>query len=245
MKQAIFLISLFCCLSLIAQPHSDQRSGHAADLFITPDSSLSETIRKAREMRRLGKATEVTIHLAPGTYALYEPLQLRPEDSGLTITGDKAIISGGLRISNWKKQGKLWVAAVPDFNGRPIDFRQLWITGEKATRARDVSDFEQMARICAYDKKNQVLWVPKKAVEKILKAPYAEMVLHEMWCTSNLRIKSITPQGDSAAIRSQSGRPHPIPASLAVTNDSRYQTPVTVLSDQCQGVVGRARRVVS
>lgn len=171
MKQAIFLISLFCCLSLIAQPHSDQGSGHAADLFITPDSSLSATIRKAREMRRLDKAAEVTIHLAPGTYALYEPLQLRPEDSGLTITGDKAIISGGLRISNWKKQGKLWVAAVPDFNGRPIDFRQLWITGKKATRARDVSDFEQMARIRTYDKKNQVLWVPKKAVEKILKAP--------------------------------------------------------------------------
>ena len=228
MKQAIFLISLFCCLSLIAQPHSDQRSGHAADLFITPDSSLSETIRKAREMRRLGKATEVTIHLAPGTYALYEPLQLRPEDSGLTITGDKAIISGGLRISNWKKQGKLWVAAVPDFNGRPIDFRQLWITGKKATRARDVSDFEQMARIRTYDKKNQVLWVPKKAVEKILKAPYAEMVLHEMWCTSNLRIKSITPQGDSAAIRFHNPEGpiqflHPWPSPM--TPDTKHPSP--------------------
>ena len=34
-----------------------------------------------------------------------------------------------------------------------------------------------------------------------MKAPYAEMVLHEMWCTSNLRIKSLTLQGDSAAIR--------------------------------------------
>lgn len=38
-------------------------------------------------------------------------------------------------------------------------------------------------------------------MEKILKAPYAEMVLHEMWCTSNLRIKHIAIQGDSAAIR--------------------------------------------
>lgn len=27
------------------------------------------------------------------------------------------------------------------------------------------------------------------------------MVLHEMWCTSNLRIKSLTPQGDSVAVR--------------------------------------------
>ena len=43
--------------------------------------------------------------------------------------------------------------------------------------------------------------MPKAAVAKILKAPYAEMVLHEMWCTSNLRIKSLTPQGDSVAVR--------------------------------------------
>ena len=181
-----------------------------SDLYITPDSSLAETIQKAREMKRQGKATEVTIHLSAGTYHLYEPLRLRPEDSGLRIVGtttpdgspsDQAVISGGIQITGWKKQGKLLVADVPDFNGRPIDFRQLWINGKKAVRARDVSDFEQMHRIRTYDKKNLILWVPKAAVSKIMKAPYAEMVLHEMWCTSNLRIKSITIQGDSAAVR--------------------------------------------
>ena len=174
---------------------------HATEIRITPDSSLTDAIRKAREMRRLGQTTEVTIRLAAGTYYLYEPLRLRPEDSGLTIEGENAVISGGLKITNWKRQGKFLVADVPDFNGRPIDFRQLWVNGKKAVRARDVSDFEQMFRIRTYDKKNQILWVPKKAVEKILKALYAEMVLHEMWCTSNLRIKSIMIQGDSAAVR--------------------------------------------
>ncbi len=172
----------------------------AADITITPDSSLADAVRKAREMRRLGQATEVTIHLSEGTYYLYEPLRLRPEDSGLTIEGEHAVISGGMRITGWKRQGKLLVADVPDFNGRPIDFRQLWVNELKAVRARDVSDFEQMARIRMYDKKNKVLWIPKKAVEKVMKAPYLEMVLHEMWCTSNLRIKSMTVQGDSVAV---------------------------------------------
>ena len=172
----------------------------AADITITPDSSLADAVRKAREMRRLGQATEVTIHLSEGTYYLYEPLRLRPEDSGLTIEGEHAVISGGMRITGWKRQGKLLVADVPDFNGRPIDFRQLWVNEQKAVRARDVSDFEQMARIRMYDKKNKVLWIPKKAVEKVMKAPYLEMVLHEMWCTSNLRIKSMTVQGDSVAV---------------------------------------------
>ena len=191
MKQMLLLIiSLACCLHM-----------QAADLYLTPDSSLTDAVRKAREMRRLGKAAEVTIHLAAGTYYLYEPLRLRPEDSGLTIEGHGAIISGGIPLGGWKSQHKLMVAEVPDFNGRPFDFRQMWVNGPKAVRARDVNDFEQMARIMTYDKRNQILWIPRKAAEKILKAPYAEMVLHEMWCTSNLRIKSATVAGDSVAIR--------------------------------------------
>lgn len=201
---------------------------HAAEIRITPDSSLADAVRKAREMRRLGKAADVTIHLQAGTYYLYESLRLRPQDSGLTIEGTDAVISGGMKITGWKRQGKLLVADVPDFNGRPVDFRQLWINGQKAVRARDVSDFEQMNCIRTYDKKNHILWVPRKAVEKILKAPYAEMVLHEMWCTSNLRIKSITPQGDSAAVRFHQPEArlqfeHPWPSPM--TPDTKHPSP--------------------
>lgn len=77
----------------------------AADITITPDSSLADAVRKARELRRLGQATEVTIHLSEGTYYLYEPLRLRPEDSGLTIEGEHAVISGGMRITGWEAAG--------------------------------------------------------------------------------------------------------------------------------------------
>ena len=193
MKQIILLITLLGCLN-----------AYAADIYITPDSSLADAVRKAREMRRLGQAEKVTIHLSAGTYYLYEPLRLRTEDSGLTIEGNNAIISGGMEIKDWKRQGKLLVADVPDFNGRPIDFRQLWVNGTKAIRARDVQDFEQMHRIRTYDKKNHVLWIPKAAVANsqfsILNSQYAELVLHEMWCTSNLRIKALSVHGDSVAM---------------------------------------------
>ena len=187
----------------------------ADDIFITPDSSLVEAVRKAREMRRQGQTIEVTIHLSKGTYYLYEPLRLRPEDSGLTIKGDNAVISGGMPISDWQQEDGLLVADVPDFNGYPIDFRQLWVRTspdkggyQKAVRARDIplscadgDPFEQMHRILTYDKKNLVLWVPKKAVEKLSpNTQHLEMVLHEMWCTSNLRIKALSMHGDSVAV---------------------------------------------
>jgi len=205
----------------------------AADISITPDSSLQDAVRKAREMRRLGKANEVTLHLSAGTYYLYEPLRLRPEDSGLRIEGNGAVITGGMPITDWKRQGKYLVASVPDFNGRPIDFRQLYINGQKATRARDVSDFEQMHRIRTYDKRNHVLWVPKKAVEKIVNSKsanskYLELVLHEMWCSTNLRIKSMTVQGDSVAVRFHDPEAklqfeHPWPSPM--TPDTKHPSP--------------------
>ena len=193
------IMAMVCCWCMNAM--ATKELINFFEIKITPDSSLTDAVRKAREIKRTGQATKVTIHLTPGTYYLYEPLRFRPKDSGLNIESNNAVISGGLRITNWKKQGKLLVADVPDFNGRPVDFRQLWINGTKGIRARDVSDFEQMHRIRNYDKKNRILWVSKASVAKIMKAPYAEMVLHEMWCTSNLRIKSLTLQGDSAAIR--------------------------------------------
>ena len=235
MRKLIFLLSMFSALTV-----------QSADIYITPDSSLVDAVRKAREMRRLGKATEVTIHLAAGTYYLYEPLRLRPEDSGLTIVGNGAVISGGMPVNSWKKQGKLLVADVPDFNGCPVDFRQLWVNGKKAVRARDVMDFEQMHRIMTYDKKNHVLWIPRKAVEK-LKAYFSpltpspgeragvrshlsplEMVLHEMWCTSSLRIKSMSPQGDSVAVRFHNPEgpiqfQHPWPSPM--TPDTKHPSP--------------------
>ena len=92
------------------------------------------------------------------------------------------------------------MADVPQWNGRPLEFRQMWVNGQKAIRARDVADFEQMWRIKSVDKKNEVIYVPAAAVKKILHERHAEMVLHEMWCIANLRIKDIRVADDSAAV---------------------------------------------
>ena len=184
----------------------------------SPKATLTSALRQAREWRR----TEdnriqggITIYMEGGTYAFYEPVFIRPEDSGTkesptiirSVGDEKVILSGGICINGWKKQGKVWVADVPVFNGRPLDFRQLWVNGKKAVRARDVEDFEKMNRICSVDEKNEILYVPAVSIRRLidnkgnLKAKYAEMVLHQMWCVANLRIRSVEVQGDSAAIR--------------------------------------------
>lgn len=216
----------------------------------SPKATLTSALRQAREMRRTkapGVESGITIHMATGTYNVYEPVFIRPEDSGtptsptvITSSGDGAWISGGVSISGWKRQGKLMVADVPQFNGRPLDFRQLYVNGKKAVRARDVDDFEKMYRIINNDPVNEILWVPAEAVKKIQKSPYAEMVLHEMWCVANLRIKSIDIQGDSAAVRfhnpeSRIQFEHPWPRPMVTTdghNSAFYLTNARELLDQ-------------
>ena len=206
----------------------------------SPKATLTSALRQAREWRR----TEdnriqggITIYMEGGTYAFYEPFFIRPEDSGTkesptiirSVGDEKVILSGGISINGWKKQGKVWVADVPVFNGRPLDFRQLWVNGKKAVRARDVEDFEKMNRICSVDEKNEILYVPAVSIRRLidnkgnLKAKYAEMVLHQMWCVANLRIRSVEVQGDSAAIRfhqpeSRIQFEHPWPRPMVTTN---------------------------
>ena len=222
----------------------------------SPKATLTSALRQAREWRR----TEdnriqggITIYMEGGTYAFYEPFFIRPEDSGTkesptiirSVGDEKVILSGGISINGWKKQGKVWVADVPVFNGRPLDFRQLWVNGKKAVRARDVEDFEKMNRICSVDEKNEILYVPAVSIRRLidnkgnLKTKYAEMVLHQMWCVANLRIRSVEVQGDSAAIRfhqpeSRIQFEHPWPRPMVTTdghNSAFYLTNARELQD--------------
>ena len=156
----IYRFFIFSALLLFSIPT------FAADIYVSPNGSdkndgtinkpyktIRIALRHARNLRRLeDKSVEggVTIHLAPGTHYLYEPLYVRPEDSGTEdsptiIKGENAVVSGGVVVSGWKKKGKFYVANTPAFNGNLIDFRQLYINGVKAVRARDVENFDDMA----------------------------------------------------------------------------------------------------
>ena len=187
--------------------------------------AIERALQEARLRRLQEGGDHVVIKLSPGTYRLTQPIILRPEDNGTTIVADggKAVVTGGVAITGWRKQGKVWVADVPEWNGRPLEFRQMWVNGRKATRARDVSDFEKMWRIRSMDKQKETLYVPAAAVRKILNAPHAEMVLHEMWCIANLRIKGIKISGDSAAVTFHNPESHvhfmhPWPSPMVTTN---------------------------
>ena len=176
--------------------------------------TIEGALQDARLRRLHGENGQPVLRLRPGIYRLSQPVILRPEDNGTRIIGGEGVIlSGGVQITGWRRQGRLWVADVPLWNGRPLEFRQLWVNGRKAIRSRDIpveattpggDPFEQMNRILSVDKKKEIIYVPRKAVANLQSSisdfQSPEMVLHEMWCIANLRIKDMEMQGDSVAL---------------------------------------------
>lgn len=176
----------------------------AADttIVVKPGNSevLMDALVRAREYKRRHSTADgyqfyvsnkdyptVKILLKSGVYRLYEPLTLRPEDTNLVLEGE---------------DGTTIVGSVSDEKDVMLPFRQLWVNGKKAVLARDVVDWEKMPRIRNYDKQRRILWLPRNAVPANLIDHHdgAEIVLHQMWEISILRIKDLITQGDSVGV---------------------------------------------
>lgn len=214
-----------------------------------PLATFAMAIRKARELRRLNDPTikgGIFINVDQGIYQLDEPLFIRPEDSGTAdsptvIEGNgRVVLSGGINITGWHKakgnipglpadaKRKVWEADAPQIGDETLNFRQLWVNGVKAIRARE-TDAPLMDRILSWDHKTQTCWIPKPKCGDITKAKGMEMFIHQWWAIAMLRIKSVEIRGDSARLsfyqpesRVESEHPWPAPWISKKTGNSAF-----------------------
>jgi hypothetical protein len=188
----------------------------------SPKLTIAAALRQARELRRLKDPSVqegIYIMIEDGEYVLSEPIFVRPEDSGTiesptiiaNAPGAKPVISGGVSIVNWKKavnvpglpavsQGHVFVADLPQTSEGSLLFRQLWVNGIKAIRARESNTDEGMSRILDVDKRTQEIWIPLPKRGLPTNPGHMEMIIHQMWAIANLRIKSIRKEGNKAAL---------------------------------------------
>jgi hypothetical protein len=108
------------------------------------------TITRARDAVRADRSREsaarpYTVHIRRGTYRLTEPIVFGPEDSGteaapvtyVAARGQRAVLSGGRVIRGWRKgDGDIWTAEIPEVRAGTWYFHQLFVNGERRTRAR-------------------------------------------------------------------------------------------------------------
>jgi hypothetical protein len=151
---AVLLFSLFTSafaaaplLFYVATNGNDQWSGHRdspnASNGDGPFATLSRAVDSVRQARRIPTNWPAIIFIRGGVYYLKEPLELKPEDSEVTFAAyrnETPVLSGGRRITGWKPvtvDGKnLWAANVPEARGGNWFFRELWVNGRRAVRAR-------------------------------------------------------------------------------------------------------------
>lgn len=131
---------------------------HAVDLFVAPDGRDTHsgsrerplaTVRAAqaavRDVITAGLKEPVNVIFRAGTYYLPAGLVLEPQDSGTatcpivwrSAKGETVVLSGGRPIKGkWvRREEDVWSVDLPHTNGQ-WNFRQLFVDGARATRAR-------------------------------------------------------------------------------------------------------------
>ena len=145
-------ISILSCVLCVSLLHACDAGAASVTFYVSPRGSDANRgtrqapFRSVERARDVARATiraaqgDIVIEFTAGTYRLARPLVFGPEDSGLgghtviyrAAPGAKVILSGGRVVTGWQ----------PDTGGRfkaKVDianFRQLWVNGKRAQRAR-------------------------------------------------------------------------------------------------------------
>ena len=206
-----------------------------------PMRSPQAALRRLRELRTQDpKLRERTtyVRLLAGTWYLDAPLEIGLEDSGSEehrtfIVGTRAadgagpdgavshpttVLSGGRRITGWKKTTRLgvnlWAAELPDVDGRPWTFRELFVAGpdgrpgRRARRARH-PDQGYLAITGTTDADAAKPWsegvtrlrISPAELAKMGSGGTAELVLMSRWVESHCRIDAIDVNGGTVTLR--------------------------------------------
>lgn len=226
--------------------------GTAGDIYVGKTahfSTLEEALREAREWRRLGDARArggITIWVEDGFYTPAQTILIRPEDSGtkdsptyIRAVGSKAVFSGAVQLHAWKRVDKLagvsnkvakqlFVADAPQVGGKYISFRQLWVNGQKATRAESHDD-QHLPRILNWDFEKGTATIPNIFPAFKLSAGM-EFFIHQWWAVAQLRIRDAQVARDSIVLsfyepeaRIQSEHPWPKPWLSQETGNSAFR----------------------
>jgi parallel beta-helix repeat protein len=109
--------------------------------YATPQAAVAAVARLRSQNANLHEPVIIT--LAGGTYYLPRPLNISDDLGPLTITAapnQTVVLSGGTEITDWTPATfnghTCWAARVPAVRVLQWNFRQLWVNGKRAIRAR-------------------------------------------------------------------------------------------------------------
>jgi len=201
------------CLVIAAATFSLGESAHGAvmkTLHVSPEGDDAAPGTEAKPLATIGRVRDlvreinrrmtgdIVVILRGGMYTLDEPLVFDHRDSGTnghkviyrSAPGEQAVLSGGRVITGWQPDGDGRWKAKTDLD----DFRQLYVNGKRAVRARGEAPVEielhgmdgyRTTAVEMADWKNQA---------------DVEFCYYVVWCHTRCKVESIKREGDHATV---------------------------------------------
>lgn len=191
----------------VAPTGSDTATG-AED---APYATLGKALEHVRELRKNNapdELGEVQIVMRGGTYRIGSTIELSAADGGtpesptiiMAAEGETPVMSGGVLVDEWEQagavvglpevaQGHVWQMPTPVVDGKPVEFRQLWINGVKMRRASTFDDMS-MPQIISVDKSAKTLTVPRPLMD-LSNAKHLELNIPQDWVMNVMRVTNI------------------------------------------------------
>jgi hypothetical protein len=175
------------------------------------------TIVRARDLVRSKTSAmtgDIVVYLRGGTYPQPATLSLGNADCGkgksyvkyLAYPGERPLITGGKLILGWALSDA--TKNIYSADGGATAFRQLYVNGKKATRARSpnlgTNGELNFFRLSGWDKAAHNVQLPSTYVANWTNLTKVEMHLMTAWADNTLRVASISTSSSTAYVKFQS-----------------------------------------
>lgn len=196
----------------VAPAGNDANPGTAA----APVATLKQALQLVRAARAAGAQDDVVVRLRSGEYFLNEPLHFdandtAPEGHVTTFAAESdstVIVSGGQPIIGWTQVGEVFTTTIDDVRAGRWRFRELFINGRRATRARTPNEGYYRVVEPGPDRRTSFRFEPGQ-LEAWSDAANAELIFFHDWSTSQVKVKAVDPASQSVTLAAPIGRAMP------------------------------------
>ena len=190
---------------------SDTNPGTVDRPFATP-ARAQEALR---QRVAAGLDADVTVWIGEGTYTIEKPLVFDQgtggtEDFSVTFAarpGKTVVLSGGRKISGWKPGAdEVWSARVPEAKGDSWPFRNLFVGGKRAVRARTPNQdaepncVQLKAAELSEDRGRFTLTLPPGMLGDWKNVTDVEAMVAGNWAINRKGVQSIDPAGGTLVL---------------------------------------------
>ena len=182
-------------------------------------SDIRAAQMKLRELKSEGKLSgPVEVLLRKGVHRISAPLRFTPEDSGakqapITYRAEvpgTVTISGGAIVSGWRREGNgVWCADVPAVREGELYFRQLFVNGQRRTRARSPNKgFYHTTGLIkkpgyTHRQADGFYYAGDDLTEEIAAYPDTMLIVYQSWLSRQYRIGELRPERKTAIMASR------------------------------------------